>query len=168
MNGQTLAPKHIDIKRDRGARIEWADGSMTFLSVKYLRRWSPSAEAKQMREQLAKNPLTVLPASAVNASGQPLRIENAEFVGHYAIKFIFSDGHSTGLYTWEYLQEIDPRRIAARRDHERERGGGGDEGDPRATATDGPAGGFADGVDPEGESWRREFFAAAPADGEGS
>lgn len=104
-------PRHLDIKRDRGLTVEWEDGSTSFYSVAYLRKWSPSAEARTLREQLAKNPLTVLPASAVSG-GAPLTIVDAEFVGNYAVKIRFSDGHDTGLYSWEYLQEIDPARHA--------------------------------------------------------
>ena len=33
-------------------------------------------------------------------------IENIEAVGQYAIKLIFSDGHNTGIYTWDYLYEL--------------------------------------------------------------
>jgi len=105
-------PRHLDIKRDRGLTVEWEDGSTSFYSVAYLRKWSPSAEARTLREQLASNPLAVLPASAVS-DGKPLTIVNAEFVGHYAIKIHFSDGHDTGLYSWEYLLEIDPARKAS-------------------------------------------------------
>ena len=57
---------------------------------------------------MAKNPLTVLPASAV-AKG-PLTAVGAELVGNYAIRITFSDGHDTGIFSWEYLREIDPAR----------------------------------------------------------
>ncbi|MCC6909762.1 MAG: DUF971 domain-containing protein [Phycisphaerales bacterium] len=100
-------PQHLDIKRDRGLTVEWADGTTSFYSVAYLRKWSPSAEARELRDQLARNPLAVLPKSAVS-DGTPLTIVDAEFVGHYAIKIHFSDGHDTGLYSWDYLREIDP------------------------------------------------------------
>lgn len=68
---------------------------------------SPSADNRALKEELAKNPLTVLPASVANRSG-PLTAADAEFVGNYAIKIRFSDGHDTGLYTWKYLREIAP------------------------------------------------------------
>jgi len=98
-------PVHIDLKKDRGLTIQWEDGASSYYSIAYLRRMSPSAEARQMREQLAKNPLTVLPAGGARG---PLTAMNAELVGNYAIKIQFSDGHDTGLYTWAYLREIDP------------------------------------------------------------
>jgi len=101
----TTPPAHIDLQRDRGLRIRWTDGTESFYPVAYLRRMSPSAEARAVREQLARDPLTVLPASP--AGGQ-LRAEDAELVGRYAIRIRFSDGHDTGLYSWTYLREIDP------------------------------------------------------------
>jgi DUF971 family protein len=100
-------PQHLDIKRDRGLTVQWEDGTTSFYSVAYLRKWSPSADARELRDQLARNPLAILPASAIS-DGKPLTIVNAEFVGHYAIKIHFSDGHDTGLYSWEYLRDIDP------------------------------------------------------------
>lgn len=58
-----------------------------------------------MREALESNPLAVMPSST---GAGPLRAERLEPVGRYAIRLVFSDGHSTGLYTWTYLREIDP------------------------------------------------------------
>lgn len=66
---------------------------------------SPSADARHLREELARNPLTVLPAGG---SGGPLEATSAELVGQYAVRIGFSDGHSTGIYSWAYLREIDP------------------------------------------------------------
>lgn len=105
-----LAPAHIDVKKDRGVTIEWPDGSTSYYSVALLRKMSPSAEMRQLRDEQAKNPLTVLPASAARAAaGAPLAIDSAELVGHYAIRFRFNDGHDTGIYSWTYLREIDPQ-----------------------------------------------------------
>ena len=98
-------PVHLDLDRERGLTVEWNDGRRSFYPVAYLRRHSPSADAKTLRESLATNPLTVLPSSA--AAG-PLRAESAELVGNYALRIEFSDGHRTGIYSWTYLREIDP------------------------------------------------------------
>ncbi|TVQ31040.1 MAG: DUF971 domain-containing protein [Phycisphaeraceae bacterium] len=104
----TTPPRKLDLKKDRGLTIEWADGATSYYSIALLRRLSPSAEARQLREELKKNPLTVLPASASNAGGA-LTAEGAELVGNYALRIRFSDGHDTGIYTWEYLRSIDPQ-----------------------------------------------------------
>src|SRR5262249_39552382 len=109
------APSKLDLKLDRGLTIEWADGATSYYSIAYLRRMSPSAEMRQLREEQAKNPLTVLPASAVKATSGPLTALGAEMVGNYAIRIRFSDGHDTGIYSWTYLREIDPVNKAQRR-----------------------------------------------------
>lgn len=105
-------PIRIDLKRERGLTLEWGDGSTSYYSLAYLRRMSPSAEQKQLREEMERNPLTVLPSGG--GSGGALRAESAELVGRYAIRIRFSDGHDTGIYSWAYLREIDPQARESR------------------------------------------------------
>lgn len=52
---------------------------------------------------MALNPLTVLPST--RATG-PLTATSCEPVGGYAVRIAFSDGHSTGIYSWDYLREL--------------------------------------------------------------
>lgn len=99
----------MDLKKDRGLTIEWDDGSTSYFSVAYLRRMSPSAEMRELRQEQARNPLTVLPSSMAKRSG-PLEVQDAELVGNYAIRLRFNDGHHTGIYSWTYLLSIDPAR----------------------------------------------------------
>lgn len=86
--------------------MTWQDDATSEFTVAYLRRMSPSADARVTREQLKKNPLTVLTPS--QSDGKPLTVEDVELVGNYAIRLCFSDGHDTGLYSWRYLKAIDP------------------------------------------------------------
>lgn len=102
----TPPPKRLDLKKDRGLTVEWADGATSFFSIALLRRMSPSAEARDLREKLAANPLTVLPSTGPTG---PLTAE-AELVGNYALRLRFSDGHSTGIYSWEYLRNLETGR----------------------------------------------------------
>lgn len=104
-------PVHLDLERERGLTVHWADGSRSHYPITYLRRMSPSADTRMLREEMARNPLTVLPAS----SGPPgqLCAVDAELVGNYAIRIRFSDGHDTGLYSWAYLRQIDPQVAAS-------------------------------------------------------
>ena len=85
--------------------MEWASGQSTFYPVQWLRRMSPSAEQRELRQEMERNPLTVLPTPADTG---PLRAEAVELVGNYAIRIRFSDGHNTGIYSWEYLRTIEP------------------------------------------------------------
>ncbi len=103
-------PTRLDLKKDRGLAIEWSDGTSDYYSIAYLRRMSPSAEARELRTQMERNPLTVLPSNR-GADG-PLVALAAELVGNYAIRIRFSDGHDTGIYSWDYLREIAPPRPA--------------------------------------------------------
>lgn len=101
-------PAKLDLKKDRGLTVEWSDGTTSYYSIAYLRKMSPSADARQLREEQKKNPLTVLPASAAKATSANLVAVDAEMVGNYALRIRFSDGHDTGLYSWDYLRKIDP------------------------------------------------------------
>lgn len=101
-------PRHLDLDRAKGLTVHWQDGRTSFYPIAYLRRMSPSAEQRQLREQMAANPLTVLPASASSAGERPLTATGAEMVGNYAIRIVFSDGHDTGIFSWRYLVEIEP------------------------------------------------------------
>jgi DUF971 family protein len=66
------------------------------LSAEYLRVESPSAEVKGHgpgQEQLVFGKRNVA-------------ISKAEPIGTYAVRLVFSDGHSTGLFTWSYLAKL--------------------------------------------------------------
>ncbi len=103
-----MRPKHLDLKKDKGMTVTWNDGRISFYPIVYLRKMSPSADARAMREEMQNNPLAVLPPEAVSASNEPLTATGAEMVGHYAVRITFSDGHDTGIYSWQYLRQIDP------------------------------------------------------------
>lgn len=106
-----IRPRHLDLQRDRALVVEWDDGSRSEFPIPFLRKMSPSAEQRELRREMEQNPLVVLPASM--ASSAPLTAVDAELVGGYAIRIRFSDGHDTGIFTWEYLREIDPARPKA-------------------------------------------------------
>ncbi|MEQ8850889.1 MAG: DUF971 domain-containing protein [Phycisphaerales bacterium] len=100
-------PVHLDLKKDKGLTVQWADGAASYYSIAYLRKHSPSAEMRQLREEMEKNPLTVLPSNFGQQS-TPLAAESAEMVGNYGIRINFTDGHNTGIFSWQYLRDIDP------------------------------------------------------------
>ena len=103
-----LKPLHLDLKRDQGLRVQWNDGCESFYPVALLRKLSPSAEQQALREQIASNPLTVLPNAPTPT--EALTAEDAELIGNYAIRLRFSDGHRTGIFSWTYLRSIDAQR----------------------------------------------------------
>jgi len=101
-------PRQLDLNKEQGLSVLWEDGRKSFYPIPYLRKLSPSADMKALREQIAKNPLTVLPASAVSKSSEPIRATGAELVGNYAIKNGGAGIINHTEHSWEYLREIDP------------------------------------------------------------
>jgi len=106
-----MAPEHLELDKDHGLLVRWPDGNESHYPVGYLRRMSPSAEQRKLREEMESNPLVVLPSGPDTG---PLRAVNAELVGRYAVRISFSDGHDTGIFSWQYLREIDPKRTEDR------------------------------------------------------
>jgi DUF971 family protein len=103
-----VRPLELDLKRDSALTVRWSDGRISIYPVAYLRKMSPSADARALREEMKSNPLTVLPSTP---SAGPLAAVDAELVGNYALRIRFSDGHDTGIYSWSYLRSIDPNRV---------------------------------------------------------
>ena len=50
---EAMVPRHLELERNRGLRIEWSDGRTSYLPVALLRKMSPSAETKKLREEMA-------------------------------------------------------------------------------------------------------------------
>jgi DUF971 family protein len=101
-------PLRLDLQKDRQLTIEWQDGRRSAYPVTYLRSMCPCAQCKIDRQARAAKPkglsLTVLPG---NHAG-PLAATSAELVGGYALRIDWSDGHASGIYSFEYLRSIDP------------------------------------------------------------
>jgi DUF971 family protein len=84
--------------QDAGSKllISFEDGATYSLTAEYLRVESPSAEVKGHG-----------PGQETLVFGKRnVKITKAEPVGSYAVRLIFSDMHSTGLYTWNYLAKL--------------------------------------------------------------
>ena len=92
-----------EIKLHQSSRLlelTFADGSSYRLPYEFLRVYSPSADVRghgpgQETLQVGKREVT---------------ITDVEAVGHYAIRPKFSDGHDTGIYSWDYLHELGERQ----------------------------------------------------------
>lgn len=108
-----MVPAHLDLKKDRGLTVQWSDGTTSYFSIAYLRKMSPSADMRELREQMASNPLTVLPSSSAAGHNAPITALDAQLAGNYGIKITFSDGHATGIFTWEYLKQLSAQAPTA-------------------------------------------------------
>jgi DUF971 family protein len=90
-------PREIKLHQaSRVLEVTFADGQAFRLPCEFLRVHSPSAEVRGHG-----------PGQEVLQVGKKdVGIDAIEPVGTYAVKLVFSDGHDTGLYTWEYLYEL--------------------------------------------------------------
>ncbi len=84
----------------RVLEITFDDGKSFRLPFEFLRVYSPSAEVRghgagQATLQVSKRDVTITQLHAV---------------GHYAVQPVFSDGHSSGLYSWTYLYDLGLRQ----------------------------------------------------------
>lgn len=80
----------------RVLEVGYADGRRYELPCEYLRVFSPSAE---VRGHGGGEPMLVAGKREVN-------IAAIEPVGHYAVRLRFDDGHDSGLYSWDVLEEL--------------------------------------------------------------
>jgi len=100
MTGLTQhTPRPTDIKlhqKSRRLEITFDNDAHFSLPCEFLRVYSPSAE---VRGHGPGQEVLQVGKEGVNVIG-------IEPVGQYAIKLTFSDGHDTGLYSWDYLHEL--------------------------------------------------------------
>lgn len=101
MDRNTPRPTEIKLhQKSRILEIAFDDGSRFSLPCEYLRVFSPSAEVRGHG-----------PGQEVLQVGKrDVEIKEIEPVGNYAVKLAFSDGHDTGLYSWEYLHELGEKQ----------------------------------------------------------
>ena len=102
MERQNSDPRHVDLSLSQGLKIVWADGHTSPYALDYLRSNCPCATCRVAAEAPAQ------PPSPFPLYKPAPRLNNAETVGRYALRLLWADGHSTGIYSFDYLREICP------------------------------------------------------------
>lgn len=97
-------PTNLVLSGESELLIEWSDGQRRLYSFRELRDHCPCATCREKRSQPAPQP-TMLPILSA-AETQPLKLLDMSPVGNYAYGIQFSDGHDTGIYTFELLREL--------------------------------------------------------------
>lgn len=83
-------------KEHRNLFISFDNGESYELPAEYLRVRSPSAEVQGHS-----------PAERITVGGKKnVTISEIKPVGNYAVRLVFDDGHSTGIYSWTYFAEL--------------------------------------------------------------
>jgi DUF971 family protein len=92
-------PIHLRARKlERILEVEWPDGLTFQVPFKLLRSQCPCA--------FCVDELTGERILDPNSIPEDIAPANLGFVGNYALKITWSDGHSSGLYTWDLLAEI--------------------------------------------------------------
>ena len=103
MVGPDQLPYPTEIKLHQQSHvleIAFSDGRRFRLPYEFLRVHSPSAEVRGHG-----------PGQEVLQTGKhDVTITSVEPVGHYALRPAFSDGHDTGIYSWDYLYDLGERQ----------------------------------------------------------
>jgi DUF971 family protein len=101
-------PTELRLRKDRRHLAVTFDNGESFeLSAEYLRVKSPSAEVQGHSPDERK---TVV-------GKQNVAVLEVQPVGNYAVRLVFDDLHSTGIYSWSYLRELGQKREAYWRDY---------------------------------------------------
>ena len=90
-------PLELRVKRaERRLEVDFDDGASFALPAELLRVESPSAEVQGH-----------VPSQKTTVAGKRnVAIARLEPVGNYAVRIVFDDGHSTGIYSWSYLHKL--------------------------------------------------------------
>ena len=96
-----IAPTNIQLIGNEVA-VAWSDGHESYLNAEMLRAASPSAanigETDILGQTHGGDSRTQFPG---------VTVQGWEVVGNYAVRFDFSDGHRTGIFTYDYLRNLD-------------------------------------------------------------
>ena len=98
-----MVPKTIELKDKSFLKITWEEESKSKIDLKYLRDECPCATCKGETVLLK----TYRPPVKKMITPEMYMIKNIETVGEYAIQITWKDGHNTGIYTYDYLKELD-------------------------------------------------------------
>ncbi len=95
-----VSPVTVDIERDEHLTVIWDDGRTSTFVLDDLRAACPCAECRGRRDRGE----AVWPRPGGPGSAQ---VATADTVGAWGLGIEWEDGHSTGIYTWDMLQEWD-------------------------------------------------------------
>lgn len=101
---QNLMNKPKRIKREEPDKIliEWDDGELSAFTYTELRDNCPCVSCQGETVIFS----TYIPIKSPFKPAGFYEIDKIEPVGNYAVNIIWKDGHSTGIYSWEYLRQL--------------------------------------------------------------
>jgi len=109
LSPKTPIPTEITVhQQSRVLEVAFSDGARFRIPFELMRVYSPSAEVQGHG-----------PGQEVLQTGKrSVQITGLEPVGHYAVRPQFSDGHDSGLFTWDYLYQLGEQQTQLWADYE--------------------------------------------------
>ena len=107
----------VHVSTGAGIDITWSDGHASHYDFAYLREECPCAMCNDERmKKLANGPQTgpVLSSPALPMFKPRLAAKSAHAVGNYALQMDFNDGHTAGIFSFDFLRTICPCEDCAR------------------------------------------------------
>ena len=103
-------PKEITVSREmRDVRIRWQDGHESVYGFDLLRKECPCALCNDQRgKQSASAGLSLTLLSGPILKTGEIQVTEVKPVGRYAINFVWSDGHDSGIYSYNFLRQACP------------------------------------------------------------
>ena len=98
-----MSPKQVKIINKNKLKIKWDDSAETILLLKYMRDECPCAGCKGETILLK----TYRPPAPTVVTPEMYQVKNMEVVGDYAIQVTWNDGHNTGIYSWDYIKQLE-------------------------------------------------------------
>lgn len=99
-------PEHIAISKSKGIEIDWEDGHHSSYSTAYLRDECPCATCTGAHGTPPQK--TGYSSSPFQMYKAAVKMNDIEPAGNYALKIAWSDGHSSGIYSYDHLRAICP------------------------------------------------------------
>ena len=87
--------------------IAWEDGDEQYLSLEKLRKVCPCAVCAGEPDVMGQAPAL----GKKTFTSESFVLKKYEFVGGYGLQFFWGDGHSSGIYSFQYLKHIDSKTI---------------------------------------------------------
>jgi len=103
----------VHVKTGAGVDITWADGHSSHFDFPYLRENCPCATCNDERAKKVSAP-ALAPSPLLPMYKPKSRAQSATQVGNYAIQIFFNDGHSTGIFSYDYLRTMCPCAACAK------------------------------------------------------
>jgi DUF971 family protein len=107
----------VHVSSGAGVDITWSDEHASHYDFSYLREQCPCAMCNDEREKKANAPVAsapVLSSPALPMFKPKLTAKAAHAVGNYALRIDFNDGHTTGIFSFDYLRTVCPCEDCAR------------------------------------------------------